>query len=89
MGGGTCYKGGWLPAGMTLTVTGTLRVVMPENSLWYIQDQDGIKYTSSYQLTPEQMIDGAIVSFKGLTMPSSSGSDGVIVVNIQSLTFQK
>lgn len=82
LGGGTCYNGGWLPPGMAVTVTGTLSVISLQDALWVIEGEDGTIYASPTELAPELLVDGATVTFEGLTFPSSTGSDGVVTVDI-------
>ena len=84
IGGGTCYKGGWVPAGMKLTITGTLRLVNLDEA-WYIEGTDGIIYTSPYALAPAQRVNGATVTLHGSTLPSLSGNDGVVIVSVLQL----
>jgi hypothetical protein len=82
MGGGTCYKGGWLPPGMSITVTGTLSVLSLQDELWVIHGDDGTIYTSPTDVSPLLLIDGATVTFQGPMLPSTSGSDDVVIVQI-------
>jgi hypothetical protein len=82
MGGGTCYKGGWLPPGMTLTVTGTLSVLDLQEDLWVIHGDDGTIYTSPTDMSPLLLVDGATVTFQGVTLPSNSGATDVVIVEI-------
>jgi hypothetical protein len=84
IGGGTCYKGGWVPAGLKVTVTGMLRLVNLDEA-WYIEGSDGIIYTSPYALAPEQRVNGASVTLHGSTLPSLSGNDGVVIVSVLQL----
>ena len=84
IGGGTCYKGGWVPAGLKVTVSGTLRLVNLDEA-WYIEGTDGIIYTSPYALAPAQRVNGAAVTLYGSTLPSLSGSDGVVIVSVLQL----
>ena len=87
IGGGTCYKGGWVPAGLKVTITGTLRLVNLDEA-WYIEGTDGIIYTSPYALAPEQRVNGATVTLHGSTLPSLSGSDGVVIVSVLQLEIR-
>jgi hypothetical protein len=82
MGGGTCYQGGWLPPGMSITVTGTLSVLSLQDELWVIRGDDGTIYTSPTDVSPLLLIDGATVTFHGLTLPSTSSTDDVVVIEI-------
>jgi hypothetical protein len=84
IGGGTCYKGGWVPAGLKVTISGTLRLVNLDDA-WYIEGTDGIIYTSPYDLSSEQRVNGATVTLYGSTLPSLSGNDGVVIVAILQL----
>jgi hypothetical protein len=82
LGGGTCFNGDWLPAGMEITVTGTLHAVSLEEGLWLIEGEDGTMYTSSTALIEADLADGAVVTLHALTLPSTSGVDGIFVVEV-------
>ena len=88
MGGGTCYKGGWVPAGWTINITGTLHLISLDDA-WFVQGHDGIIYTSPYHLSQEQRVEGATVKLRGSTLPSLSGHDGVVMVGIFSLDVRQ
>jgi hypothetical protein len=88
MGGGTCYKGGWVPANWIINVTGTLHLVSLDDA-WFVQGDDGIIYTSPFHLSPEQHIEGATVTLRGSTLPSLSGHDGVVMVGIFTLDVRQ
>ena len=72
-------NGDWLPAGMEITVTGTLHAVSLEEGLWLIEAEDGTLYTPSTALIEENLDDGAVVTFHALTLPSTSEVDGIFV----------
>lgn len=82
LGGGSCYQGGWLPPGFAVTVTGTLHVMDLEAGLWNFEAADGTIFTSVSELAADQLIDGALVTLHGLTLPSGDSTDDVIVVEI-------
>jgi len=81
LGGGTCHEGGWLPPGMAITITGTFTVLDAEDGLWVIEDEHGTIYTSPTALSPDDMIDGAVVTVQGLTLPAT-GAEGVVALEI-------
>jgi hypothetical protein len=85
LGGGTCFNGDWLPAGMEITVTGTLHAVSLEEGLWLIEAEDGTVYTPLTALIEESLADGAVVTFHALTLPSTPGVDGIFVVEISDI----
>ena len=73
-----------MPAGLKVTISGTLRLVNLDDA-WYIEGTDGIIYTSPYDLSSEQRVNGATVTLYGSTLPSLSGNDGVVIVAILQL----
>jgi hypothetical protein len=93
LGGGTCLNGGWLPPGMVpdappvpdVVVTGTLHVFSAAESLWVIEADDGVIYTSMTDVPDEMLIDGARVSVLG-RLVSESPDGGQAELEILVLT---
>jgi hypothetical protein len=66
---------------MAITITGTLTVIDAEDGLWMIEDEAGTIYTSATAISPKDMIDGAVVTVQGLTLPAT-GAEGVVALEI-------
>lgn len=89
LGGGTCFKGDWLPPGSELTITGLLRVLDAAEGLWVLEAEDGTIVTSPSELSPEQLIDGATVTLSGLTLPVPPDPDGMIRIEVVLIEIQQ
>ncbi len=88
LGGGVCHLGGWLPPGSEITLTGIMHVTDASKNEWAVELSDGTVVTSPTPLTPAQLVDGSTVILDGITLPSPSNANGVIVIEVVQLSFK-